>query len=211
MRSATVIGFAFVAAVLSWLVLAGCAKPRRPVYAAPAPAAVSTTEVRRAVAATRTRTESARTRVETVVREIETIKEVVPAEIAGRLAAVQQELFKVTAELRDAHEQNAIAETQIAILETQSEAVRSWGISQQEIANANAEGWRKEEEERQRAVADRDKARAVANKRGNLVGVLGGSAAALLGLKFVTMAIPWTLALVPAGAVLGYFCARFIL
>lgn len=209
-RLATILLCALVA-LAAWLVLSGCAAKRRPQASAPAPAAVDTTQVRRAVEVTRQHGLNAQTRVQTVLREIERIKLVADP-------ATVMDLEKLRLDLQGADEELSklrlsVEQAQGALLsaEQQAATLREWGITQQGIADANADGWRAEEQQRLAAVADRDKARAVANKRGNLVGTLGAASLGFLALKFVTFAVPWTMVLPVLGSLAGYFGARFIL
>lgn len=191
-------------------VVCGCAQ-RRPARPSAPPPSAPVAEVRRAIGITHERAKSAEGRVQTIIKEIETIREVTDPATSEKLAQVQAELFRVTAELRDAQEAATRAEEQAILVEHRSEALRVWGIEQQAIAHANADGWEKAEGARRDAEGERDKARAVANKRGNLVGMLGAGTLAALGLKLFTFAVPWTALFPVAGGVAGYFGARFIL
>jgi len=203
--------FCLVVAVLAWLVLSGCAQKRRPLPSAPAPAPVSTVEVRRAVAATRQHGLNAQTRVQTVIREVERLKLVADPATATELDVIRAELLRADAELVKLRESIVEAETALVASEKQAADLRTWGITQQQTAEANADGWRASEAVAAEAIRERDKARTVANKRGNLVGLLGAGTLGALALKFVSLAVPWTLLLPVAGSALGYFGARFIL
>jgi DNA-binding ferritin-like protein (Dps family) len=161
-------------------------------------------EVRRAVSVNRQKTESAKVRVETVIREIETVKEVVPEEFRQQLTEIQGELFKVTVELREAHESLQTAENEIGLLEKAQAGLREWGIVQQQVAEANGEGWR-QAEAKERAAS------ALAGKRGALLGTMGGLAAAFFGLRFVMFSIPWTYLIPVVTGIAGYFASRTFL
>jgi hypothetical protein len=210
-RRAAAVVLCAIVAVLVWLVLSGCATKRKPIYSALPPPAPSPVVITRYIESSKGRGEKTRTIVETQIKEIEVIKEVVDEVSKAKLTEVQAELLRASAELVQLRTDLERTEAEAAVIVAQADALRQWGIGEQQIAQANAEGWREEEK---RYLAARDKlikAEAVANKRGNLVGLLGGSSLALLGLKFVSLAVPWTLALPAVGAIAGYFGARFIL
>lgn len=203
--------FCIVAAVLLWLVLSGCAQKRRPQSSAPAPAPVNTTEVRRAVSATRQHSLNAETRVQLVTREVERLKLVADPATAAELDIIRAALLRTSEDLVKLRGELSNADIALAAADAAAENLRAWGISQQQTADANAAGWRTAELAATEAQAERDKARHVANKRGNLVGLLGAGTIAAVTLKFVTFAVPWTLLLPVFGSVAGYFGSRFIL
>ena len=133
-----------VLAGLSLLWFAGCAA-KRPLPLPPAPAVTAVAEARAAQAVVRQHLTPARARTETIIKTVETIRETADPATAAALGEVQAELFKVSADLRDALTAASQAETQIGVATRQADALRAWGIEQQGASAENAEGWRAEE------------------------------------------------------------------
>lgn len=186
------------------LALGGCVgrAPRKALP--PPPAAVSTVRLAAALATNQGKTASAQTRIVRITETVEKIvKETDPA-TAEKLTAVNSELLRVSADLRDAQDAAALAERECAAEQTRADALRDWGVGQQAEAAANGEGWREE-------AAAHGVTKISNNRRGNWLGWLGAAALGFAATHFIRAAVPWTWALPPVVALGGYFLTRSLL
>lgn len=144
--------------LLMCAVLAACSMPVPRVVPAPPPHRVSTTALHAALAVNERKTTSAAGRVQTITQTVERIITTTDPATAAELAAVRDELFKVTVDLRDAQAATAVAETERAHEQRRADDLHAWGVAQQAEAISNGDGWRKEESARK---ADNTKSRGI--------------------------------------------------
>lgn len=131
--------------LLMCALLAACSSHAPRSAPAPPPHRVSTTALHAALAVNERKTASAGERVKTITQTVEWIITTTDPATAAELTAVREELFKVTADLREAQAATAVAETERVHEQRRADDLHTWGVAQQKEAEENGAGWRREE------------------------------------------------------------------